>query len=202
MAKRPIIPRFVHWSAVNTLSNSFAVRSTVLIPLIGYLILFNEKMADYLNLIGALNSGDSHHGVSVRLLSLYMGLCFVAAAVMVYSLRCPREIKGFSTAPEYISNVQETVSGPSLRTLEVTISNEPSMQHEFEPLRIVQVSVSGVTVETDNTNYIRGLLFLHFQLLDESREYSRFLCIFFYAIGFTLIAIPSLKIFVRVSGIF
>jgi hypothetical protein len=100
VARRLILPRFVHWSAVNTLSNSFAARATILIPMIGYLILFNEKMADYLNLIGILNAGDNHYGVSLRLLSLYMGLCFVACAVLVYSLRCPREIKGYSTAPD------------------------------------------------------------------------------------------------------
>src|SRR6266702_2948598 len=44
VANRLILPRYVPWSAVNTLSNSFAARSTILIPLIGYLILFNEKM--------------------------------------------------------------------------------------------------------------------------------------------------------------
>jgi hypothetical protein len=62
VATRLIIPRFVHWSAVSTLSNSFAARATILIPLVGYLILFNEKMADYLNLIGVLNSGDHYYG--------------------------------------------------------------------------------------------------------------------------------------------
>jgi hypothetical protein len=197
-----LLPRYVHWSAVNSLSNSFAARATILIPLIGYLILFNEKMADYLNLIGVLDAGDNQYGVSFRLLSLYMGLCFVAAAVMIYSLRCPREIKGYSTAPDFIAKVQDTISGPSLRTVEVTVASEPTMQEEFEALRMVRVNTTGVTIERDNGQYIRGLLFLYFQLLDESREYSRFACLVFYSLGFSLIAIPSLKIFVRVSSIF
>ncbi len=152
MANRLILPRYVPWSAVNTLSNSFAARSTILIPLIGYLILFNEKMADYLNLIGVLNAGDNHYGVSVRLLSLYMGLCFVAVAVMVYSLRCPREIKGYSTAPDYIASVQGTISGPSLRVIEVTVGSEPTLEDEFAGLRMVRVNEPIGTKE----EYIRG----------------------------------------------
>jgi hypothetical protein len=170
--------------------------------LVGYLILFNEKMADYLNLIDALNSGDHYYGVSFRLLSLYMGLCFVAAAVAVYSLRCPREIKGFSTAPEFIAAVQNTISGPSLRVIEVVVGSEPSLEDEFAALRMVRATTTGVTIETDKEQYIRGLLFLYFHHLDESREYTRFLCLLLYAIGFVLISIPSLKIFLRVSSIF
>ena len=197
-----ILPRFIHWSAVNTLSNSFAARATILIPLIGYLILFNEKMADYLNLIGVLNANDNHYGVSLRLLSLYMGLCFIAAAVMVYSLRCPREIKGYSTAPDFIAKVQGTISGPSLRIIEVMVSSDPSMEDEFEGLRMVRVNTSGITIDTDKEAYITGLLFLYFQLLDESRQYSRFLCLMLYALGFVFVSIPSLKIFVKVFSIF
>jgi len=198
VARRLILPRFVHWSAVSTLSNSFAARATILIPMIGYLILFNEKMADYLNLIGVLNAGDAEHGVSLRLLSLYMGLCFVAAGVMIYALRCPREIKGFSTAPEYITSVQGTISGPSLRHVEVAVGSDPSLEDEFEALRMVRRTEPNPNDE----EYIRGLLFLYFGQLDESREYARFWCIMLYAFGFAFISIPSLKIFWKVSGIF
>lgn len=201
MAYRLIIPRFIHWSAVNTLSNSFAARATILIPLIGYLILFNEKMSDYLNLIGVLNGSDNHHGISLRLLSLYMGLCFVAAAVMIYSLRCPREIKGFNTAPEFISQVQDTISGPSLRVIEVAVSSVPGMEDEFEALRMVRVG-NGFEVELDKENYVRGLLFLYFQILDECREYSRLICLVLYGLGFAFIAMPSLAVFWRIVRIF
>jgi hypothetical protein len=164
--------------------------------------LFNEKTADYLNLISVLNANDDHYGVSFRLLSLYMGLCFVAAAVLAYSLRCPSEIKGYSTAPDYIAKVQGTISGPSLRVIEVRVATEPSMADEWEGLRMVRVHTTGVTIDTDKEGYIRGLLFLYFQLLDESREYSRLLCLLMYAIGFAFISIPSLKIFVKIFGIF
>jgi hypothetical protein len=190
------------WSAVNTLSNSFAARATILIPLIGYLILFNEKMSDYLNLIGALNGNDSHYGVSFRLLNLYMGLCFIAAAVLVYSLRCPREIRGYSTASDFIAKVQGTISGPSLRVIEVQVASDPSMEHEFEGLRMVRVNTSGITVDTDKEQYIRGLLFLYFQLLDDSRRHTRVACLLLYVIGFALVSIPSIQVFVKVFRIF
>ncbi len=197
MANRLILPRFVPWSSVNTLSNSFAARATILIPLIGYLVLFNEKIDGYLNLIGALNGADSHYGVSLRLLSLYMGLCFVAAAVMVYSLRCPRDIKGFSTAPDFIGGVQNTISGPSLRIIEVAVASDPTLADEFEALRSVRRAS-----EANDPQYVRGLLFLRFGQLDRSREYSRFFCILLYAMGFAFISIPSGLVFIKIFGIF
>jgi len=76
---------------------AFAV--TVLVPIAG-------AVAAY-----GLARPDNHYGVSFRLLSLYMGLCFVAAAVLVYSLRCPREIKGCSTAPDFIAKFKVQSAG-------------------------------------------------------------------------------------------
>lgn len=198
LARSLKIPRYVHWSHLSSLSNSSAARATVLIPLIGYLILFNEKMVDYLNLIGVLNGGDMHNGVSFRLLSLYMGLCFIAAAVMVYALRCPSEITGFSTAPQFIAHVQGTMSGPSIRNIEVVLGNEPTMQDEFEGVRIVR----RMEVKANDDEYIRGLLQLYFDYLNESREFSRLVCILFYALGFAFASMPSAKIFLKISGIF
>jgi hypothetical protein len=86
--------------------------------------------------------------------------------------------------------------------IEVRVASEPNLADEWEGLRTVRVNMTGVTIDTDKEGYIRGLLFLYFQLLDENREYSRLLCLLLYAMGFAFISIPSLKIFVKIFGIF
>jgi len=55
---------------------------------------------------------------------------------------------------------------------------------------MVRVHRNAVTIDTDKEGYIRGLLFVYFQLLDESREHSRLLCLLLYALGFAFISIP------------
>jgi hypothetical protein len=38
------------WSDLRGISNSYAAKSTILIPLVGYWIIFNENVAKWLNL--------------------------------------------------------------------------------------------------------------------------------------------------------
>ena len=42
--------KFPKWSLLRTVGNLTAVRLTVLIPLVGYLIIFNENVVKYLDL--------------------------------------------------------------------------------------------------------------------------------------------------------
>ena len=88
------------------------------------------------------------------------------------------------------------------QTIDFIDDDHVDLSRADEGLRMVRVNTSGFTVDTDKEQYIRGLLFLYFQLLDESRQYSRFLCLMLYALGFAFVSIPSLKIFVKVVTIF
>ncbi len=65
------------WSAFNNISNSLAARSTILIPLIGYLIIFNEYVVKYLDLVVELGGSKASDPVTIspRLLLVYFGLC-------------------------------------------------------------------------------------------------------------------------------
>jgi hypothetical protein len=78
------------WVRLRFVSNSSAAKATILIPLVGYLVLFNEKVVDFLNLIKELN-GTHDAGVSYRLILLYLGLCGIALGVMIYGWFCPNE---------------------------------------------------------------------------------------------------------------
>lgn len=90
---RPVV-----WSRFWTVSSSRAARMTVLIPLIGYLIIFNAKIAEYLHVIRELGGSPNDVSVSPRLLLIYFGLCAIAAAVAIYSWRCPNAVKYYGSA--------------------------------------------------------------------------------------------------------
>jgi hypothetical protein len=89
--------------------NSSDVKATIFIPLVGYLVLFNDHIVTYVNLWNSLfDKGDTN--VSLRLLCLYFGLCFLAVASVLYSLFCPREVKAYGSAAQFIGTEGENLS--------------------------------------------------------------------------------------------
>src|SRR5437667_10548734 len=103
---RQAIEKALLWTSLRAMGNSAAARMTIIIPFVGYLILFNENALLYFELSRRIfgeqptaTVGAAH--VSLRLLSIYFGLCLVAVASATYGLRCPIEIKQFATPADY-----------------------------------------------------------------------------------------------------
>jgi hypothetical protein len=77
------------WTRLRNRENSPLVRLTVLIPLVGYLIIFNAHVIDYIELALELGgSANTDATVSSKLLSVYFGLCAIALASVIYSRYC------------------------------------------------------------------------------------------------------------------
>src|ERR1700691_6469979 len=92
----------LRWSTLRSIGNSFAVRATILIPLVGYFIIFNSKLADYVGLIREVTGTDtSGLSVSPRLFETYFGLCFIAVGTAIYSAFCPSVIKKYRTSAAF-----------------------------------------------------------------------------------------------------
>jgi hypothetical protein len=108
---REVPPIRVGWARLREIGNSPAVKLTIVIPFVGYLIIFNESLLHYLDLSREL---FGHHGnlpgseqahVSWRLLLLYFGLCFIAAGAALYGWYCPDEIKSYRLPSDYVAAV-------------------------------------------------------------------------------------------------
>ena len=97
-----LLDKFPLWRHLRATGNSASVNMTILIPLIGYLIVFNSHVVDVISLSRHLLGFEQQQGPSTRLLSLYFGLCLVAAASIIYNWMCPRVIKKYESAPEYL----------------------------------------------------------------------------------------------------
>jgi hypothetical protein len=102
------------WVRLRFVSNSTAAKATILVPLIGYLILFNEKVVEFLNLAKDIGS---HGGAeaSYRLIStsayapFLWGLSFTAG--------CARTRLSTMGALQHSSREMAPVSGDSLSTI-------------------------------------------------------------------------------------
>ena len=196
--------RVPQWSVLRSVGNSHVVRLTILVPLIGYMVIFNERLLPYIELsktiFGTSNGLESplSHG-SWRLLFAYFGLTFVAIASVVYQFRCPQMVKTYATVEEYISAMRPNVGD---FMLEVASKNLQSMAEWKSELYFS--SGFGVQKPDDSMTphqrdrYNSDVLGMNYLIQDVSRLFWRFLTSALYFFGFALLLAPSVNVFIAV----
>jgi hypothetical protein len=73
----PIKDSVLTWSRLRGVGKSSAAKLTVLLPLIGYLIIFNKNVADFLHLASEFaGAADTQFGVAPKLMLVYLGCVY------------------------------------------------------------------------------------------------------------------------------
>jgi hypothetical protein len=197
--------RMIVWSRFWAVSKSPATRMTVLIPLIGYLIIFNAKIADSLHMVQELGGAVEQVSVSPRLLAIYFGLCAIAMGVTIYSWRCPNAVKYYGSANSYVSAVKDVSGDFPMVEIEkaFTHTNDKFFEEYWEIReRYKKTNPHGqaLTAAQKQEVYI-GYLHLYYKYLDELHPISRIVVAALYSIGFIFLLIPSAGVFGRVCEI-
>jgi hypothetical protein len=164
------------WSRLRSVGNSLPARLTILIPLVGYLIIFNQVTAKYLTLIQELagrTSPDHPISVSPRLLLVYFGLCALALGSAIYSYFCPNQVRHYGSSAAYVRG-----DGPSIRDFAFEPIESELRESAFrkEYLRIRNRYEGGpngpprmITPE-QKEEVNNGVLHLYFRYLDASHR--------------------------------
>jgi hypothetical protein len=97
------------WDSLRGLGQSRIVSLTVLAPFIGYLIIFNQYVARYLELsIAAIgifeNAEDVVAGNLSRLRQLYVGLVAIGIASILFKTFCPFPINKHKDEYDFINS--------------------------------------------------------------------------------------------------
>ncbi|MGM4958111.1 hypothetical protein [Bradyrhizobium sp. 604_D8_N2_3] len=184
------------WARLRFVSNSSAAKATILIPLIGYLVLFNQTVVSFLNLIKELN-GSPDAGVSYRLIFLYLGLCAISLGVLVYGWYCPNEVKHYGSAAAFVQG-----DGPSLRGFVIDNISKMLADNKRYHAQMMELSdefrsigQNRTVTESDRERYRTEHLHLYFDFLNRSHPAARAVAVVSYAIGFGLLAVPSAEVF-------
>jgi hypothetical protein len=112
------------WHRLSGIGNSTPAKLTIIIPLVGYLILFNDKLQAWLRLSSAIAAvAAPANGVEPRLLFIYFGLCLIALASFVFSCACPFEIKKYSSPESYIEGEEAYLSDRAQGRIEHNLKN-------------------------------------------------------------------------------
>jgi hypothetical protein len=192
----------VPWRLLRTVGNSRAAKLTILIPLVGYLILLNDDIVAHLSLSKDV-FGDAADATLTRLLSVYVGLVFIAVASVVFAIWCPREVKRYGSPEEYVAGDEPFLSerevGMVQSRLKIgdTIAREDNeaynTYHDSRP-------IAGDLEEHRRRarQLVRIQLNLLYEMLDRSRRVARWAAAICYALGFVFMSVPSALVFGRV----
>lgn len=182
--------------------NSWPARLTVLIPLVGYFIIFNAKLAGYADLIPEISAFDSVGlSVSPRLFQIYFGLCFVAFGATIYAYACPAVIKSYGTSGAFAGGDGQYYGKFGIDRIRETLVSE-GYATTLEEIRVQYAPIpdsSGRPPSDAETYQFRNaILHLYFTYLNRSAPAWCWLAAISYAFGFIILLVPSIKIFWRV----
>jgi hypothetical protein len=200
------------WSILRNYGNSPIVRLTVLIPIIGWLLLFNDYLVKHLQVllsvfggrVEVLVDGEKHY-ISGRLIQLYIGLVLTSIGALFYSIWCPEQIKRYTSPPDYIKGEFNSISIRERRQIErlLEVAGDRIVA-ELNSLRWrLHLDADGIRQSRaqafDNqgremeeyarmANYFNGILDLHYEVLDTSYRFARWLAAIFYCAGLAFFA--------------
>jgi len=203
------------WTWLRAITNLPAMRSTIAIPVIGWLIIFNAKFVEWSN----LQIGDHAASVSPRLLLLYTGLSFLALGSLLFTL-CPAQIKKYALSTEYVGAEFDKISTydrrqtermlrkgaledphwlQALVPLQTAITNHTKGRTLDQELNAFDYSLPAEAPSELIRNYYHQVLTVNYQRLDRSKPVARVATAFCYLTGGIILSVLSCELlFIRV----
>lgn len=195
--------RKVSWSLFRTVSNSSIVKVTVLIPILGYWILFNQNLLPYMTLSEAIYSNpesQSEGTIPLNLLLVYFGLCLIAVASALYQLFCPNEVKKYGAAEDYIAFAKEHYSPFIIDAL----------KRKLEEIKLPEAIQRILNAANDHYNNLEvinkedlksDMLRVYYTYQNRKAIYFRLPVAIFYVLGFLALSIPSIIVFAKITSL-
>jgi len=184
------------WNALRRIGNSWVGRASIALPILGYLILFQEDIIRYLRLHASFCENCE---VSWRLHLFYFGCCFFAVASLLYAFRCPPLINKYEGAPDFFEAEKNYFSNArNLNYLFHLIKREKGVP-AFHPGNLLRHTNTETTaVEPGEMQFLAGLMGEHYVLQIRNDWFVRWTILAAYWIGFILISIPTIATFSQV----
>jgi hypothetical protein len=194
------------WDRLRIIGNSRLIKLTIIMPLVGYLIIFNSYVVSALHLASDYFSSDIENSLlgniageflASRLRLLYFGLFLMGIGSSLFSLFCPQKVKQYADAvalaqrelsflpiPYFYSLVGELsrTRSPHYADIDIDEYRDRLATNEGESLETLKIQVITEWFWVQNHRYpsIRWAAFLSFLS------------------GFCLLLYPSITTFISV----
>lgn len=207
------------WSDYIQLFDGWIARCAIGVPALGYLIIFNDTIAEHLTFktITSNDPNQFYFDTVTRLRFIYFGLIFLGLSNLVYRIRRPWVHRIGKELNEFTENALKTFTPTQYIRLHGIIRNEgpftPSGKYydsEWDRFLLLAVGVEGRSSKSDNRpghwheaklkyeTLLRGILNESFFRNSINRRISLSLCIFFSLIGYLFLLLPSFDLFIAV----
>ena len=198
---------------------------TIFVPVIGYMLLLNDYVVEYLSLSNELIVGGESEGTSAepitdsfdRLRLIYFGLIFVGAASFMFKVLCPPEILQSENEYAFVGVELDIMTSERFADAKERLSNWPGsvpqkLKGKIDQVRGLKLSEalhsagaiytsdkSGALVWEDwinrNRAAISEVLSIQFDVLNQSKLIWRACILSFYVLGFSIVLWPSASVF-------
>lgn len=196
------------WDFLRVIGKSKIVGLTSLIPFIGYLLLFNDTIVQYISMSPTLIGSAADVSVSIsRLYYIYFGLTFLGFSSIFYTFYCPKEIKEFSSEHEHSEKEINIMTSARLKSLyskyEIAYSKNPQAladlkEHLDDYNSAYRRAGTAEGGKENQNNAILDILRFHWSYVNNERLVVRILISVGYFFGFILLLIPSCMVFFSV----
>jgi hypothetical protein len=205
--------RTLNWHLLRGFGQSLPAGITMSTPFIGYVILYHEKIKDLLGGLGGLLDEQALPGqcvpwfdFSMRLNLVYFSLLLLGIGTIVYRIFAPDPVKSARNVSDYVRQAADNVTARNLRSMFVTIkSRRPEVAASFDQLAPWLARTKSLKTASDALkNLDDGQLkidVLRSYYNAQNRHSSRgavYVTLFFYMLGFLLLAIPGVAFTSRV----
>jgi hypothetical protein len=210
------------WSRYVFLFDGWIARSAMAVPIVGYLILFNDSISQHLSFKILAGESTSWFGLSssARLKLIYFGLIFLGIATILYRLRRPYVFRIGTNQFDYVERALRHFTASAYIDTHGAIRHEghhtlhgkyyDSEYEAFLNLALGKVDEHGHRREaTANWNeakskyegLLRSMLIENFSRNEVTRRFSLSFSIIWALAGYTFLLIPSIDLFLRVLAV-
>ncbi|BCJ92112.1 hypothetical protein IZ6_28470 [Terrihabitans soli] len=209
------------WPDFVFLFDGWLARAAIAIPFIGYLIIFNDYVAEGLSLDILANESALAFGLtaSSRLKFIYFGLLLLGVASMTYFWRRPHAIKLGKSLFEYEENclrhftvneyiqIHGNIRGSGYDSFTVHGDYYDSEYDNFLDVALGPKEKNGErdfslsnwqAAKNKYEGLLRSMLIENYHRGKTSRRTSLTICIVTAALGYALLAVPSVDVFIKV----
>jgi hypothetical protein len=194
------IDEITAWKNFRGIGNSGIVKATVIIPLLGYLILFNTELHNFIS--KNVLTGQLSTSISPRLSLIYFGLCFIAFASTLFGFFCPHEVKKHASFTEYLERDVSNHTMMHRGWIQAQIKKNTNAKGLFDEVNKIYDERPAATtreqLQEREDEIERTHAHIYYNMLDESHPALRYLITFSYSVGFGLLLIPAGETFIRV----
>ena len=191
------------------------------VPIVGYLILFNDSISQHLSFNRLADENIFRFGLSsiARLKFIYFGLIFLGSANILYRIRRPFVLKIGTNQFDYVEKALEHFTVSAYIDINGEIRHNghytPHGKYydsEFEGFLDLALGKRGVVGRNETTanwlsaknkyeGLLRSILIENFFRNNIKRRYSLSFCIVLSLSGYILLLIPSADLFIKVMTV-